>query len=180
MKRGTLDDTSLSARAVLDLVPLSHRSRTQPYSLTMGVLDTLRFSEKKYREKHSKWSDRDLIKKHHEKVMIHTMNAGGATAGVLGAAATGGVSLLQTAYSARQMSVVKQQRKILEQILQDRGVGKPRKRTRDKLGGVALAAVSAGIGAGIGEVRTAFDSQLERFANVEICSFVVGCLGWHV
>lgn len=104
-------------------------------------------------------SNAALFKKHHEKVVVHSANAGGAAISFLGAAATGGVSLLHTAYSARQMSVVKQQRKVLEHILDERGLVKPRKRKRDKIGGAAIAVVTAGVGVAVGDVS----SQLQSF-----------------
>ena len=84
--------------------------------------------------------------------MMRTVNAGGVFVSVVFIVATGGLSALHTAYAWRQMSVVKQQRKILEYILQEREEELPRTRKRDVLGGILVAAASAGTAAAVTDV----------------------------
>lgn len=116
----------------------------------MGLLDTLSFNEDKYRRKTSSEDSYVLRKKHHAKVRTEALHIVGVGASLTMAAATAGTSLLGTAYSARQISVVRQQREIIEEELSyARDMEIPRYRVRDVVAGVGLGAASALIAAGL-------------------------------
>ncbi|KAG8829598.1 hypothetical protein FRC17_006337 [Serendipita sp. 399] len=87
----------------------------------MGFFDTFGFDEYKYRRDHEHQSTSNLEKKLKEKKGQIARRAFGVGAGIGAAAFTGGVSLVGTAYSARQISVIDQQCDILKDILRRRG-----------------------------------------------------------
>jgi hypothetical protein len=113
----------------------------------MGIRDTFNFDEDEYRYEHKNCSSTDLVKKHHEKTRSISAATVSTGVGVLGAAASGGVSLALSGFALRQIDVLSQQAAILEEILVSRGEDVPRLRKRDIVGGLAVGSVSAAIGA---------------------------------
>ncbi|KAG8850713.1 hypothetical protein FRB91_008845 [Serendipita sp. 411] len=87
----------------------------------MGFFDTLGFDEGRYRRDHKNEATPVLLKKLKEKKGQIGRRAFGVGAGIGAAAFTGGISLVGTAYSARQISVIDQQCDIIKAILRERG-----------------------------------------------------------
>ncbi|KAG8829597.1 hypothetical protein FRC17_006336 [Serendipita sp. 399] len=111
----------------------------------MGFGDTLHFDEYKYRREHKYLSTSVIKKKLQQKTMQMASSSFGMGAGIGGAAFTGGLSLLGSAYSARQLSVLDQQTTILKEILAERDEAIPRERKRDYMVGAAIGVVALGI-----------------------------------
>jgi len=74
------------------------------------------------------------------------MCSASAGSGVGAAAFTFGTSLIGTIYSLRQISVLVQQKKLIEDELRRRCAPDPRNRKRDIAAGTAIGLVSAGLG----------------------------------
>ncbi|KAG8816672.1 hypothetical protein FRC18_000884 [Serendipita sp. 400] len=112
----------------------------------MGFRDPFRrFDEYKYRRENQHLSTPTIERMLRQKTVELASSSFGMGAGIGGAAFTGGLSLLGTAYSARKYSVVEQQVAVLKSILIERGDDIPRERKRDFAVGAAIGVVALGI-----------------------------------
>jgi hypothetical protein len=118
----------------------------------MGFFNTFHFDEDKYYREHCNLSTDVLHKKHYQKVMLLATTTGGVAIGVGGVVVTGGVSLFSVAYSGRQHSVAKQQKEILEKIMEEQDIKIPWHQKRNIAGGTAIAVTSLSLAVGAHEV----------------------------
>ncbi|KAG8806466.1 hypothetical protein FRC17_004976, partial [Serendipita sp. 399] len=86
----------------------------------MSLSDTLHFDEFRYRDVHQDLPLTTLRAKLKELDESESAHGVGLGYSLLGAVATGGLSLLGTAYTGRQLSVINQKMKILKEIIHQR------------------------------------------------------------
>ncbi|KIX08719.1 uncharacterized protein Z518_03376 [Rhinocladiella mackenziei CBS 650.93] len=114
----------------------------------MGIDDVLSFNEAIYRQRVSQMSDAELKQREWEKQCRFWTSSGSAGAGLGASVATGGLSLIFTAYSSRQAYVVTRKRWIIQDELRKRNIVLRKARWRDTP--VAIGATLLGMSAGLG------------------------------
>lgn len=97
----------------------------------MGLLDTFRFNKKAYIIKVKNSDSRMLLKKHQAKMRKHYACIMRVGCGIGFAIHTLGISVIGSAYYARQMHVLHQQARFIEQEIASRENVIPRRRKRD-------------------------------------------------
>lgn len=114
----------------------------------MGIDDVLSFNEAIYRQRVSQMSDVELKHREWEKQRRFWTSSGSAGAGLGASVATGGLSLIFTAYSSRQAYVVRRKHRIIQDELHRRNIVLRKARLRDTP--VAIAATLLGMSVGLG------------------------------
>jgi len=97
----------------------------------MRIRDIFRFDKKAYNTKVTKSDSGDLRKKHHTKTRKRYSYLMKATYGIILAVPTFGISVISTAYCARQMHILHQQERLIEKEMASRKNEIPRHRKRD-------------------------------------------------
>jgi len=109
----------------------------------MGILDTFRFNKKAYITKVTKSDSNVLHKKHHAKTRKRYTCLMKVTYGIIFAIPTMGISVIGSAYYARQMHILHQQERLIGEEIASRENEIPRHRKRDIAVGLFLGSHSS-------------------------------------
>jgi hypothetical protein len=147
----------------------------------MGLDDVFSFNEAEYRLRITQLSDAELKKREREKHRRVCTSWGSAGAGFGGAAATGGLSLIFTVYSFRQLQVLKRKLKIIQRELGRRNIALHKLGWGDTTVAISATVLSALVGSGIdgmlgdagGGISAAETTSVLRLDEIEISRIII-------
>ncbi|RGP67980.1 hypothetical protein FSPOR_5641 [Fusarium sporotrichioides] len=120
----------------------------------MTIEDFFGFNKAEYARRISSYDDDHLRKQEVVKTRQHTSALCSITAGAVGAPASGGCTLLLSAYGARRLSVAHSKLELIQSELTKRGIALHEIQKRDILIPVGASVVGMGVGLGVDEAAS--------------------------